>query len=141
MLKTKIIRLDTGRDLFIQFNPEKYETKRSQTLAKSSPPGSAYPRSYYSKGDGREYTFSLFYDGMRTLPSGVSIMNIRDNLRELLGEENSNYFFKPTPVCSVALGNLAFRGVLMSLDEDIELYTSDLNPLVMKFNLTWWVIQ
>ena len=137
-----IKREDTQKVLICNYTPERVDKDRSIELIQTSPPGSAYPRMYFSRGGIQKSEFTLWFDGTRTSIGGVpttSAIYAVSFLDDLLGKKDSTLFFNSAPFCIVSCGKMVYRGILESYKETVEIYDKNYEPFIAHYDLKWVV--
>lgn len=128
-----IINNDTNKKMTFQFNPTSMPYSRSANYVDMTSPGRSYPKTQYTSGNAREFSFEVFYYDK---PCTGKIKEALKFLEELLPPEKNTASFTRPPSFTLAYGYFVKNYVLKQLDVNDEWLDENGNQLMTRFTLS-----
>jgi nucleoid-associated protein YgaU len=135
LAKVQILVENTGKKLFISFNPEEYTINKDNNFASQAIPGLSAPQLQFVNGNMRTLEMELFFDtyDAPSLPK----QDVRDFTDKVLGLMEIDPDLHAPPVLVVSWASLSFRCVLARANQKYILFDDDGTPVRARMTTTF----
>ncbi len=135
MEKLKLTVEHTGRELFVQFNPEEYSLNRDNTIASQAIPGLSGPILQFVNGNMQTLDMELLFDTWDT--DSLVKEDVRDQINQLVALMEIDKELHAPPVLLVQWGSLDFRCVLARANQKFQMFADDGRPVRARVTVTF----
>lgn len=111
-----------GEVIEVLFNPNQYQLNKANTFSEVAIPGLGAPPIQFVRGNARTLSMQLFFD---TYEQGTDVREYTSQITGLLEVDSELH---APPICLFSWGDLSFRGVLESANQQFVLFLSDGTP-------------
>jgi LysM repeat protein len=126
------IKLDTGQEIRVRYNPNQYSLDQSNQFNEIAIPGRSAPIMQYNHGNPRTLAMELFFD---TYEQQTDVRDYTDLIYGLLSLSAKR---PAPPICTFVWGNgCAFRGVLERVSGKFTLFLADGTPVRATLNVSF----
>lgn len=133
----KITNLSNNKVVYFMFNPQEYTITKSNTWSPRPGNGTNLPLISFQQGGPQSISLTLYFDGQRT---GTDVRGYTTNLWEMMmideAKRNTTTGKGEPPPVAFEWGQLYFKAVMLSLNEQFMLFNSSGVPLRCKVTVT-----
>jgi LysM repeat protein len=130
-LEKAIIKLNSGEQIPVLFNPTQYSLEKSNQISELAIPGLSSPILQYVHGSNRTLTMDLFFD---TYEQKTDVRFYTDQIYGLLGIEEETHV---PPICTFIWGDFSFECVLQRVGGRFTLFLADGTPVRATLSVTF----
>lgn len=129
--KATIIKLGSGEQISVMFNPEEYSLEVGNSFAEIGIPGRERSPLQYVRGNMRTLQMELFFDTYEAK------RDVRRETQRITGLLEKDVVTQAPPVLLLIWGSLQFQCVLESANQRFIMFLSDGTPVRARLNVTF----